>query len=72
MVRASLDRLTHVGRWVVLSSFVGATAGILSASFIEALDWTADTRSDRKWLLWLLPLAGLAVGSAYHYLGKGL
>jgi len=72
MVRASLDRLTHVGRWVVLSSFVGATAGILSASFIEALDWTADTRTDRKWLLWLLPLAGLAVGSAYHYLGKGL
>ena len=72
MVRASLDRLTHVGRWVVLSSFVGATAGILSAAFIEALDWTTDTRGEHKWLLWLLPLAGLVVGSAYHYLGKGL
>jgi len=72
MVRASLDRLTHVGRWVVLSSFVGATAGILSAAFIEALDWTTDTRDGHKWLLWLLPLAGLVVGSAYHYLGRGL
>jgi len=72
MVRASLDRSTHVVRWVVLSSFVGATAGILSAAFIEALDWTADSRTDNKWLLWLLPLAGLVVGSAYHYLGKGL
>lgn len=72
MVRASLDRLTHVGRWVVLSSFVGATAGILSAAFIEALDWTTDMRGENKWLLLLLPLAGLVVGSAYHYLGKGL
>ena len=72
MVRASLDRSTHVVRWVVLSSFVGATAGILSAAFIEALDWTSDTRADHKWLLWLLPVAGLVVGSAYHYLGKGL
>ncbi|MEY3588409.1 MAG: hypothetical protein RJA47_1005 [Actinomycetota bacterium] len=72
MVRASLDRATHVVRWVVLSSFVGATAGILSAAFIEALDWTADTRNEHTWLLWLLPLAGLLVGSAYHYLGRGL
>ena len=55
-----------------LSSFVGATAGILSAAFIEALDWTSDTRADHKWLLWMLPVAGLVVGSAYHYLGKGL
>lgn len=72
MVRASLDRSTHVVRWVVLSSFVGATAGILSATFIEALDWTADTRGGNKWLVWLLPVAGLAVGCAYHYLGRGL
>ena len=72
MTRAPLDRLAHVGRWVVLSSFVGATAGILSAAFIKALDWTATTRNSNKWLLLLLPVAGLVVGSAYHYLGRGL
>lgn len=72
MTRAPLDRSTHVVRWVVLSSFVGATAGILSAAFIKALDWTTDTRNSNHWLVWLLPLAGLTVGAAYHYLGKGL
>ena len=72
MTRAPLDRLAHVGRWVVLSTFVGATAGILSAAFIKALDWTATTRNSNKWLLLLLPVAGLVVGSAYHYLGRGL
>lgn len=72
MTRAPLDRSTHVVRWVVLSSFVGATAGILSAAFIRALDWTTETRQSNLWLIWLLPLAGLVVGSAYHWLGKGL
>ena len=72
MTRASLDRSTHVVRWVVLSTFVGATAGILSSAFIKALDWTTDTRGANKWMLWFLPLAGLVVGSAYHYLGRGL
>ena len=72
MTRASLDRSTHVVRWVVLSSFVGATAGILSAAFIKALNWTTDTRADTRWIIWFLPLAGLVVGAAYHYLGKGL
>lgn len=72
MTRASLDRPTHVVRWVVLSTFVGATAGILSSGFIKALDWTTDTRGANKWMLWFLPLAGLVVGGAYHYLGRGL
>lgn len=72
MTRASLDRSTHVVRWVVLSSFVGATAGILSAAFIRALEWSTDTREANRWLVWLLPLAGLAVGAAYHHLGRGL
>ena len=62
----------HVARWVVLASFVGAAAGLLSAAFIETLDWTTRTRGASGWLIWLLPVAGLAVGAAYHYLGKGL
>ena len=72
MTRALLDRAAHVARWVVLASFVGAVAGVLSAAFIETLDWTTRTRGGSGWLVWLLPVAGLAVGSAYHYLGRGL
>ena len=72
MTRAPLERAAHVARWVVLASCVGAVAGVLSAAFIEALDWAARTRDGSLWLVWVLPAAGLAVGSAYHYLGRGL
>ncbi|MFN5649921.1 MAG: voltage-gated chloride channel protein, partial [Actinomycetes bacterium] len=61
MTRALLDRAAHVARWVVLASFVGAVAGVLSAAFIETLDWTTRTRGGSGWLVWLLPVAGLAV-----------
>ena len=72
MTRAPLERAVHVARWVVLATCVGAVAGVLSAAFIEALDWAARTRDGSLWLVWVLPVAGLAVGSAYHYLGRGL
>ena len=65
-------RAAHLIRWALLAAFVGCVAGALSAAFIEALDWATTSREARDWLVWLLPLAGLAVGSAYHYGGKGL
>jgi H+/Cl- antiporter ClcA len=72
VTRAPLERAAHLARWVVLATCVGAASGLLSAAFIEALDWAGRTRGDAAWLVWLLPLGGLAVGAAYHYLGKGL
>jgi len=56
-----------VARWVVLGSIVGVLAGLSSAAFLAMLDWVTDTRVDQPWLLWLLPLAGLAIGLVYHY-----
>lgn len=65
-------RTTHIARWAVLGSIVGVVSGALSAAFIEALSWSTNTREARDWLVWLLPVAGLIVGCAYHYLGRGL
>ena len=44
-------------------------AGLASAGFLETLTWATDTRTSHPWLLFLLPLAGFAVGLAYHYGG---
>ena len=30
--------------------------------FVRALTWATETRVDRPWLLWLLPVAGLGIG----------
>ncbi|MFM7262199.1 MAG: chloride channel protein [Acidimicrobiales bacterium] len=66
------DRTRHIARWAVLATFVGIAAGALSAAFIETLDWAGSSREARDWLVWLLPVAGLVVGCAYHYGGRGL
>ena len=57
--------VVHVARWILLGSIVGVLAGVSSAVFLELLDWATETRLANPWLLWLLPVAGLAVGLAY-------
>lgn len=47
-------------------------AGLGSAALLLALDWATLTRTAHPWLLWLLPLAGLAVGLLYHYTGRAV
>lgn len=53
----------------MLSIVVGVIAGSGSALFLHGLDWATSTRGAHGWLLWLLPVAGLAIGSVYHYGG---
>ena len=72
MLQEPLSRAIHVVRWVALAVVVGSISGVLSAAFIESLNWATDTRVDNSWLVWLLPVAGLLVGVSYHYLGRGL
>lgn len=72
MFQEALGRATHVARWVVLASVIGAMSGALSAAFIESLSWATRTRESHDWIVFALPLAGLVVGAAYHYLGRGL
>lgn len=72
MFKEPLRRITHVVRWVALAILIGSVSGLLSAAFIESLDWATDTRTSHTWLICTLPLCGLIVGTSYHYLGRGL
>lgn len=72
MLQEPLNRAIHVARWVALAVVVGVISGVLSAAFIQSLNWATDTRVENSWFIWLLPLAGLLVGASYHYLGRGL
>lgn len=72
MFQEPLSRAIHVARWVALAFVVGVLSGLLSAAFIESLNWANDTRHANEWLVFTLPLAGLIVGCSYHYLGRGL
>jgi len=67
-----LGPLPYVGRWLLLASAVAALAGSASAVFLLALDWATATREAQRWLVWGLPLAGLAVGWVYLRVGHGV
>ncbi|WP_250455010.1 voltage-gated chloride channel family protein [Caballeronia sp. ATUFL_M2_KS44] len=60
----------HLVRWLALSSVLGVLAGSASAFFLYSLDAATNTRIAHPWLLWLLPVAGLATGWVYQRVGK--
>ncbi|NRF89095.1 voltage-gated chloride channel family protein [Burkholderia gladioli] len=64
--------LRALGRWLVLSSLVGALAGSASALFLYLLDLATGTRLAHPWLLWLLPLGGFAMGWVYLRIGSSV
>ena len=60
---------SHLVRWIVLGAVSGALAGVSSFVFLEGLNRVTAFRLSHTWLLWLLPVAGLVIGLAYHYVG---
>jgi H+/Cl- antiporter ClcA len=67
-----LDLLPHIGKWLVLACLAAGLAGTASAAFLFALDWATATREAHRRLIWLLPLAGFAVGWIYLRLGRSV
>ena len=65
-----IDLLPHVGKWLLLASSVAVLAGSASAFFLFALDWATAVRLSHRWLIWLLPVAGFAVGWLYLRFGQ--
>lgn len=55
---------------LAVASLIGAFGGCASAFFLGSLNWAGTTRLAHDWLIFLLPLAGLAVGLLYHHFGQ--
>lgn len=69
LLRTELRAVIWLVRWIVIGIAVGLIAGVASAALLVSLNWATDTRLTEGWLLWLLPVAGLGIGLAYHYTG---
>jgi H+/Cl- antiporter ClcA len=65
-----LRLLPYMAKWLLLALAVGLLAGSASAIFLCALEWATATRVAHRWLIALLPLAGLAVGWLYLRVGS--
>jgi len=64
--------LPVIGRWLLLATLVGVLSGLASALLLASLDWATATRLRHPWLLYLLPVAGLAIGWIYHRHGQSV
>ncbi|MCC7704623.1 voltage-gated chloride channel family protein [Janthinobacterium sp. GW460P] len=69
---ALADLLQHLLKWLLLASIVAVLAGTASAGFLYALDWATRTRLAHAWMIWLLPVAGFAVGWLYLRYGSSV
>lgn len=67
---AALGRF--LARWVPIAALVGLLAGSASALLLWSLSVATDLREGHRWLIALLPIAGLLVGLMYRYLGTSV
>ncbi|MBM3857526.1 MAG: voltage-gated chloride channel protein [Verrucomicrobia bacterium] len=56
--------------WTCLLIPMAAAIGSACAFFLWSLNVVTQCRFDHPWLLYFLPLAGLAMGLIYHHIGK--
>ncbi len=74
--RGSLAELLQIARyllrWIPIAGLVGMLGGSASALLLVSLVWATDTREAHRWLIALLPFAGLFVGCLYTYFGAAV
>ncbi|MBS1685680.1 MAG: voltage-gated chloride channel family protein [Bacteroidetes bacterium] len=69
-IYAGYPVIFHIIRWLVICSIIGMLVGTASAAFLSSLQWVTDYRDAHRWIIALLPLAGLIIGLMYHYWGS--
>jgi H+/Cl- antiporter ClcA len=62
--------LGKVLKWLAVLAVVAGITGSAAALFLWGLDVATRQRFSTPWLIYLLPLAGIAMGFYYRYLGK--
>lgn len=67
-----LALLAHIGlyaralaKWLLLAAVTGCCCGVVGALFHIGVHEATALREDHPWLLWCLPLAGLAIVGLY-------
>jgi H+/Cl- antiporter ClcA len=64
--------LPYIGKWTFIACLIAALGGTASAFFLFALDYATRWREAHRWIIWLLPLAGFAVGWVYLKVGSSV
>jgi len=66
--RQTLLYLRALGKWLLLAAVTGTVCGLLGTLFHVTVEYVTELRAAQPWLLYCLPLAGLAVVGLYKLL----
>ena len=58
-----------LGKWLLPAAAAGLSCGLVGTAFHVAVEFVTELRGEHPWLLYLLPLAGLAIVGLYKLLG---
>ena len=65
------ERVAHIGqyavtllKWMVLGGVIGLVGGIIGSLFHIGVDTATQARLAHPWVLYLMPVGGLAIGAA--------
>ena len=65
----SEDNFLHFLSWMCAGLAVGGFVGLVGVAFHLLLEWATEFRMETPWLIWLLPLGGLAIVLVYRFAG---
>ena len=65
------EYVVTLAKWLLLAGVVGGACGVVGALFHVSVHYATLARASYPWLLWCLPLAGLAIVGLYRLLGTG-
>lgn len=53
-------------KWILFACLIGGIMGVVGSGFHYAIDWGTELRQAHRWLVCLLPVAGLIIVASYH------
>ena len=68
-LRAALPTARAFGEWLLLAGLTGAACGLAGAAFTWCVARATALRTAHPWLLFFMPIAGLAIVFCYRRLG---
>lgn len=68
-LKETKETLLSFLKWMIIASLTGLILGIIGTVFHELLEYANETRNVHRWMLFLLPLAGIVIVGMYHLAG---
>ena len=68
-VAQPLNYLGVFAKWLLFSVITGGVCGLVGVAFHKLVSLATSTRTEQEWLLYLLPVAGLAIIFLYKFAG---